>query len=248
MTGEISGSYTPEVVSQEEKEPLPEELVRDLTARVDRGLHELGIPPRDERQWGWCNFVPDAIAFCAIQDGREKGYDVQVAKYQMRDLHFVAAGKPTPDDIVPRGASWDPDNAQRYHDLMLTYFDDPVIKQVSSTAFAHGFNTVTINGVPFLMDLSFAQFMGPDGELRQGGDEKGTGISNDHPLAQQLLRDGYVPLTDETLRTYMRLLSTHQPDYLDGVTMELLQRTAAIPFAIDDNELSGNIPGAYRES
>jgi hypothetical protein len=247
MTGETVGRFAAKEIPQEERETSPEELIRDLTARIDRGLNELGVPPRDERQWGWCNFVPDAVAFCAIQDAHEKGYKVQVAKYQARDLHFVAAGKPTPTDIVPKG-SWSTETAERDHNRMVAYFEDPDVMQISDTTFGHGFNIATINGSAFIMDLSFAQFMGPDGELRQGGDDKTTGMPNDHPLAQQLLHDGFVPLTDENLRTYMRLLSTYQPDYLDDVTTDLLRRTAAIPFAVDDNELSGNIPDAYRES
>lgn len=232
-----------------EMEHSSEILAQDLVARVDRGLHELGVPPREARDWGWCNFVPDAVNYCAVQDSREKGYEVRVAKYQARDLHLAATGKPTVKEILPPGWDWseppgsEADVAVRAR--ISAYYADPEVEGVMETTFGHGFNVIDINHEPFLVDLSFSQFVGSDGMLARGADNLSSGIPTDHPLAQQLLHDGFIPLNNESLRTYMRFLCTHQPEYLGNVTVDLLDRVNPLPFEVDDNELLGKIPPAY---
>lgn len=236
-----------EIPHSPEIESSPEVIAQKLIARIDQGLQELGVPPRDARAWGWCNFVPDAVNYCALQDGQEKGYEVEVAVYQAQDLHLMVVDKPALRSILSSpSVAHNPDPESFIHDITTSYYEDPVIRDVCNTTFGHGFNVVEINGTPFLIDLSFSQFIGPDGMLVQAGDNKNSGISSDHPLAQQLLRDGCIPLSDENLRTYMRFMCTYEPDYLKDVTTDLLQRVKVLPFAMDDNELMGRIPPAYK--
>lgn len=97
-------------------------------------------------------------------------------------------------------------------------------------AFRHGLNTISLDGESFLVDLSFAQFIGKNGVLRSGpeaaGDNYSSGVSNDNPLAQQLIKAGFVPLTAENLQEYLRITTqaedrsyifAAQPSMLDGV-------------------------------
>lgn len=199
----------------------PEILATQLIERVERGLSELHVPPRDQREWGWCNFVPDAVTYCAIQDGKENGYQVQSLNYLTKDLHRVAAG------VVPDRNS--EDYAKFYQDT-----------------FAHQFNVLVIKGKPFLVDLTFSQFVGPNGNIWYGAKGIDTDISNDHPLAQQLLHAGFAPLTNENLQDYLRMTTiSEDKSYIGNVTTDLFTEVQPRPFDPEDNEVM-EVPPAYK--
>lgn len=210
---EHSGPYETETLL------TPERIAQELVARVERGLAELHVPPRDARGWGWCNFVPDALSYCALQDGEENGYRVKPQIFQLADVHSKAAGLSPSDD----GSG-----------------------QVKRSAFRHAFNVLTIEDQPFLMDLTFAQFLGGNGYIGNLPTDEWTSEPNDNLLAQQLITHGYVPLTDETLREYLRITTLNpDPDYLGNVNIGLLADIEPLFFERDDNELMGRIPPAY---
>lgn len=241
---------TVNVAPRPETEHSPEAIVRELTARIDRGLAELGAPPREARGGGWCNYVTDAVSYCAIQDAQEKGYEGVVAKYRTKDLHLIAAGVQTLEQAVPEMWSWRLDDESHdraaIQERIGQYCDNSVVSEVNAKVFWHGFNVVEVNGELFLIDLSFSQFFAADGTLSQDADGMSSGIPSSHPLAQQLLRDGYIPLNDETLRTYMRFLCVDEPEYLSRVSVAMLNDVPALPFDMEQNELMGSIPPSYK--
>jgi hypothetical protein len=222
----------------------PEELMTSLVERIDRGLGELHLPPRDQRGSGDCNFVPDAASYCAFKDAAENGYTATSVIIQPQDLHFKAAGRKTEHEITHDDYKLDDQGYIINPDDM---FKDPLQSEIARTTFRHGVNIVTINGAPFIVDLSFSQFLQDDGMIGEPFTGKSSGIPNDHPIAQALMEDGFVPLTDDSLRAYLRLLSTTDHNYLAGVTTNLLdQIQPAREFTMDDNELMGKIPPAYQ--
>ncbi len=198
----------------------PETIAKALAERIERGLAELHIPPRSERGFGWCNFVPDAVNYCALQDGEQNDYAVGVAKYQARSFHEQAAG-------ITR--------------------EDAGYREFFARTISHGFSIVQIGGQPFLMDFTFAQFMGENGFIGRAATNEWTNEPVTNPLAQTLLHTGFVPLTDQTLREYVRLTTLEEnPPYLDGVNLGMLEHIRPLPFDVGDNELMGDIPPAYQ--
>lgn len=228
----------------------PEELMRSLVSRIDRGLHELGVPARTERGWGWCNFVPDAVSYCATRDAEENGYNVKVLIFQNQDLHKTAAGKQTLAGAVPEILEFNPESPAPHppeiQERIHAYYDDPEIKSMEKSDFRHGFNVIWINDVPFIVDLTFSQFfMGEGDTLTQGGDDLSSGVSRDDTVAQALIHTGFLPLTDENLRTYMRFLTTGPKEYLGRTTTDLVNKVKPVRFSMERNELLGKIPPAY---
>lgn len=70
-------------------------------------------------------------------------------------------------------------------------------------AFQHAFNIVSSGSSQFIVDASFGQFVNLEtGQIGDGG--LISGLIEDNPIALRLLRDGYVPLTDESVRDYLR--------------------------------------------
>lgn len=76
--------------------------------------------------------------YCALQDGEEGGYKVTAFKYQAQDIHSAAAG------------------ISRTDENYAAFF---------RKTFSHAFSVVTIDGAPFLMDFTFAQFLGKNGYI-----------------------------------------------------------------------------------
>lgn len=93
-----------------------------------------------------------------------------------------------------------------------------------SEAFTHGFNVVSVDGAPFLVDISFCQFIDPQtGEIHQFNAVK-TGVKyGESPVAKELLEKGYVELNDETYREYLRITSSSSDKrYIQNATVENL--------------------------
>jgi len=228
---DIQQDLSPQKYAAGNPETLPpsEIIAEELVARVEQGLEERGtVPPRDERGWGWCNFVPDAVNYCIVQASQDKGYKGESNKYQLREVHFAAA------DL----------NREEGHQS----------REFADSVFGHGFNVVTIEDEPFLVDLSFSQFLGEDGYIRVEPLNRQTQEPNDNPLARQLVDRGFVRLTNETLREYLRI-TTFDPDprYVDTVDISVFESVSPLPFDIDNNELIetidgkvyGNLPTSY---
>lgn len=94
-------------------------------------------------------------------------------------------------------------------------------------AFQHAFNIVNIDDEAFLVDTTFAQFFGENGLIGDGAREYrekvNSGVSNDNPLAVALKIDGYVPLTPENFKEYLRITSkSPHREYTDTADPVLL--------------------------
>ncbi|HET9946880.1 MAG TPA: hypothetical protein VFQ63_02350 [Patescibacteria group bacterium] len=100
--------------------------------------------------------------------------------------------------------------------------------------FSHGITVVDVEGKPFLIDLTFCQFMNPDGgPLHEG--RLNTSVSSATPLAQELLANGFIALTEENLREYLRLTTKREnPSYLQKVTLAGLQQAPTVPLDFSD--------------
>ncbi len=112
-------------------------------------------------------------------------------------------------DLVARAAENRGVKAEKYqmHDVYLGFGG----KVENSTR--HEFDTVAIGGKNFLVDESFCQFIDPKtGDVGDVNLEEGRQVFEvegnlaTSPLASALLDTGYVELTDEVLREYLRLL------------------------------------------
>lgn len=113
-------------------------------------------------------------------------------------------------------------------------------------AFQHGFNTITIGDSSYLVDLTFPQFLGDNGKLQWGPKDKGyerysSGIPNDNPLAQELVTQGFVPLTDENLQEYLRITSyAEDRTYVRNMKVELLSEITPRPIEIIESDGIGS--------
>lgn len=96
-------------------------------------------------------------------------------------------------------------------------------------AFLHAFS-LTRNGTnAFLVDPSFCQFLdSQDNRIVCASAEEDasaygdlvSGTTSDHPIALDLLRRGYVELTQDSLRAYLRATTAGDKAYIDGVRVE----------------------------
>lgn len=79
-----------------------------------------------------------------------------------------------------------------------------------------------------VVDPTFCQFMDPKTSLVQSIGVKPTGISINDPLVQELYINGYIPLTDESMRRYLELTTSqdHQSSIPKQVSVaDLYDRT-----------------------
>lgn len=104
-------------------------------------------------------------------------------------------------------------------------------KVAGDASFGHEFNILDIDGSPFIIDLTFWQFLSPDsGEIQQL--TRRSGAVNEHPIIPQLLENGHLPLNDETLRAYMRATTPiGDKSYIDGATVDAVFSNPFLLFA-----------------
>jgi hypothetical protein len=108
-------------------------------------------------------------------------------------------------------------------------------------SFQHAMNTAVVDGEQFLVDLTFAQFRGPDGMLQQSSAQYSSGVENANPLAVELITNGYAPLTDGNLKEYLRITSlSADKSYIDNVSIEWLGNVPDLPREFDTHE--GAVP------
>ncbi len=112
-----------------------------------------------------------------------------------------------------------------------------------SNGFQHAVSVISVDGEKFLVDLTFCQYMNPDGFISSGIVRNG--IKNDNPLAQELLTNGYIRLTNESLQEYLLLTSSvadsSTQQTLQGVTLSLLDETPPLWREFKDTELDAMI-------
>jgi hypothetical protein len=183
------------VVTDYEILSSPEEELQGLIDRFEQGWASIGGGPRDQRKFGDCNSVPDILAGIAADEHERNGLQAEVKLFQLENLHTAAGG-------------------------------------FGLEAFRHGFNTINISDQSFLVDLTFGQFLGTSGNLEAGPKMGGkfadmkrlsSGAPNDTPFVQEIIAKGYVPLTDDNLREYVRITSmAKDKSYSENVTTELL--------------------------
>lgn len=187
------------VIGTPETQKSPEVMVTELIDRTERGLAELEYAPREQRKHGSCNFVPDILNYCTLNDAEQRGYVVDSNMYQLQNIHMAAAGI-NPDDVTARRAIYD-------------------------GAFQHGFNVITIGRQSFLIDLTFAQFRGNDGYISSGRNKETDVRFNDNKLARRLVETGYVPLTNKNLREYLRLTTADRnAKYVSKATTDIFSK------------------------
>ena len=139
-------------------------------------------------------------------------------------------------DLVKRSAERHGASAQTYQLLDV----HRIFGGNRDDAFQHGFNVLSVGDQRYLVDESFVQFIDPATQrMYQGFGLEGqpelpiSGTLSEHPVAEALLKEGYVLLTDETLREYLRASSTAgDKSYIDQASVERLvsDSTPRIPY------------------
>jgi hypothetical protein len=111
-------------------------------------------------------------------------------------------------------------------------------------SFQHGFNVVSAQGEKYLVDVSFSQFIDPKtNEIREGN--QASGDLDSSIVASLLLNSGYILLTDESFRGYLRITYFGPAGYIENATVSDLEKVA--PLKLDypveelDNWLNGKI-------
>jgi hypothetical protein len=124
------------------------------------------------------------------------------------------------------------------HEFFNAGAADPEL--IREAAFGHAAATVKIGTALFLGEHTFGQFCDED-TIRQSADQD-TGIPSTDPLAQQLIQDCYVPLTDETLRAYLRRTTGASPDvteYIEEATVDqMLAKVTPLTYYFSDAEIA----------
>lgn len=117
---------------------------------------------------------------------------------------------------------------------------------VGSATFQHAINILQTDGGPYLIDISFCQFVQPEtGDIEQGTDLR-SGNIKDHPLGRELIEKGFLPLTDETLQEYLRMTTkTPDADYIKSASVEKLLNnpSSVIGYDHDIEELDKYLEG-----
>jgi hypothetical protein len=109
-------------------------------------------------------------------------------------------------------------------------------------AFQHGFNIITVGNQSYLVDLTFPQFLGDSGTIQWGPKDRGyqnysSGVSNENPLAQELVTHGFVPLTDANLQEYLRITSLAEDrSYVANMNVELLREITPLPMELFESD------------
>lgn len=107
-------------------------------------------------------------------------------------------------------------------------------------AFGHDFSIVGNKEEKFLVDLSYSQFLDSLGYIHVGDRE--SKIKSNHPVAQALLEKGYIRLTEENFREYLRITTlTEDPSHLSTVTLDDLNQVRS-HVGIDDTRIREKYP------
>jgi len=113
-------------------------------------------------------------------------------------------------------------------------------------SFSHIITIATINGQRFLVDLTFAQFIDTvSGFVSDTEPDRLTTTRADDPLVQELLRNGYFRLTDETLTRYLQMtsLGDEQPSVTLAMLADVEIRARNSESHITDEEVQQYISG-----
>lgn len=101
-------------------------------------------------------------------------------------------------------------------------------------AFRHTFTILRDKNGSVLVDQTFGQFVNPQTlEIVQGVGSK-SGHASEFPLHRLLLKDGFVSLTDDSLREYLRATSTsNDKSYIDQITVKDIMADNSLPLDWD---------------
>ncbi len=113
-------------------------------------------------------------------------------------------------------------------------------------SFQHGFNILDIEGNQFLADESFGQFVNPQTGLIHQGITLTSGSVADHPVAEALIRDGFIPLTEENFAEYLRATtSARDKSYIGAVKISDITSDPALRIDYDHtpDELDAYLEG-----
>lgn len=88
--------------------------------------------------------------------------------------------------------------------------------------FSHVVNIVRDGERIYLIDLTLGQYVHPEtGRISHAGGIISSGSISDHPIVTDLIRDGYIELTDESFRAYIRATSgVTDKSYIDDIRIE----------------------------
>ncbi len=111
-------------------------------------------------------------------------------------------------------------------------------------SFLHGFNLVRDGEASYLVDESFCQFIDARTQQIRAG-EVVSGSLQDHPIALELLEKGYVELTDESVKAYLRASASGEKGYIDSITaQDVLENSSfTLPYIEDVRELDKYLSG-----
>lgn len=99
--------------------------------------------------------------------------------------------------------------------------------------FAHEFNVVGDGKRRFIVDLTGVQFADPQtGKVRHKLDGQISGDVSEHPILEKLARDGFVELTEDTFRDYLRFTAgASDKSYIDNATYDAVLANPLIRYA-----------------
>ncbi|MCX7748001.1 MAG: DUF4157 domain-containing protein [Clostridia bacterium] len=189
-------------------------LTRVLNTSIDNMLQE--GPPSNRPSPGGVG-----TSVNAFKKGASAAGDLETvigsAVEDFRDFRLAEAGEALRWDIVQNQCGLARDMTTASLGSLLRNSAEPIIIyrfqaiEVFGTDVNHAFSVVIVPGkAQFIIDATFAQFMRP---LRLGEMDVADGLRNDAAamrVANALIRDGMVPLTEETASIYARLLGTSE--------------------------------------
>jgi len=173
--------------------------------RVTPNMSPAEIAPTPEAQY-IANIVETAEADIRFHGlaGRADGADLEGACGKHSEiLSFYARRQHVPSGVY------------QVYDMHRTLAGEDMYTQ----AFGHGVTIMHVGETVFLGDPTFGQFT--TGETVKQFDPCDTGVPADDPFVQEIVTNGFVELTDENLRNYLRATTAEGPvdlGYIDTAT------------------------------
>jgi hypothetical protein len=75
-------------------------------------------------------------------------------------------------------------------------------------SFSHAFNVARVGQQPYIVDLTYGQFVPEGGGFLNQGSHLVSSVDSSSPLVRQLLTKGYAPMTEGNLNIYLQSLSS----------------------------------------
>lgn len=204
------------MTDNENLQPTPEDLeplnvaLPKIIGRVHKELGEEKKPGAFGGACGFASFMTEHLILFSGVDQPREGIETKVVNTLW--LHSAATGLTTAEVA---------EQIKKIH-------EDLQYPDVYKYTFQHTVVLVKSGNQFILVDPTFCQFMDSESSMVQQGIGISSNTSIYDPLVQQLYTNGYVPLTDETMRRYLEITSKqdHHPLIPTQVSVtDLYQRT-----------------------